>query len=111
MQIAQLDFGRLYQEMNQSGGRFTFSEGLELGTIVSALVPFIFVAAGLVLFLLLAIGGFGLLTSRGDPKAVQQAKDRITFALVGFIIIFVSYWIMQIVGQVLGIDVIINTFR
>ena len=50
------------------------------------------------------------MTSRGDPKAVAAAKEKITFAVAGFVIIFVSYWIVQIVGQILGIQDILDIF-
>jgi len=114
MEIAQINFNELYQQMNQSGGDINFTDAngnaLTLGAIISALLPYLFVVAGLLLLLYLVFGGFSLLTSRGDPKAVQIAKERITFALVGFIVIFVSYWIVQFVGTILGIEAIQDIF-
>src|SRR3972149_1770041 len=95
--LGGINFSNLYQQINQSNGDI-----LTIGGIISALLPYLFVVAGLLLLLYLVFGGFGLLTSRGDPKAVQIAKERITFALVGFIVVFVSYWIVQIIGVVLG---------
>ena len=82
-----------------------------IGELVGALLPYIFAGAGLLLLLFLVFGGLSLMLSRGDPKAVQSAKDKITSALVGFIIVFASYWIVQIVGRILGIEEIINTFQ
>jgi hypothetical protein len=82
-----------------------------IGELVGALLPYIFAGAGLLLLLFLVIGGLSLMLSRGDPKAVQSAKDKITGALIGFIIVFASYWIVQIVGRILGIEEITNTFR
>ena len=84
---------------------------LKLGDIVSGLLPYLFAGAGLLLLLYLIYGGLSLMLSRGDPKAVQSAKDKITGALVGFIIVFAAYWIVQIVGTILGIDVIRRTFQ
>src|SRR3990170_3081780 len=110
MEIAQIDFETLYGELNQGTANFVFDESLTLGQIISSLVPYLFVIAGLLLLLYLVFGGFGLMTSRGDPKAVAASRERITFALVGFIIIFVSYWIVQIVGQILGIQDILDIF-
>ena len=106
MEIAQIDFETLYGELNQGSANFVFDESLTLGQIISSLVPYLFVIAGLLLLLYLIFGGFGLLTSRGDPKAVASAKERITFAVVGFVIVFASYWIVQIVGQILGIQAV-----
>ena len=110
MEIAQIDFGQLYSDLNQGSSDFIFSENLTLGQIVSSLVPYLFVIAGLLLLLYLIFGGFSLLTSRGDPKAVASARERITFALIGFVIVFVSYWIVQIVGQILGIQAVQDIF-
>ena len=51
----------------------------------------------------LITGGVSLMTSTGDPKKVEAAKARITSALIGLVIIFTAYWIVQIVGYLLGI--------
>lgn len=84
---------------------------LKLGEIVSGLLPYLFVGAGLLLLLYLIFGGLSLMLSRGDPKAVQSAKDKITGALVGFIIVFAAYWIVQLVGTILGIKAIQTIFK
>jgi hypothetical protein len=90
---------------------FTFSgEQGTIGSIVSEFIKYLFPLAGILLLLYLIFGGFSLMTSGGDPKAVQSAKSKITNALVGFIIVFVSYWIVQILGTVLGIEAITNIF-
>lgn len=84
---------------------FKFAGGT-IGDILSALLPYIYVLAGLILFIYLIIGGFGLLTSGGDPKAVESAKGKITNAVVGFIIIFISYWLVQILEIVFGVEIL-----
>ncbi len=83
----------------------------DLGGIISGLLPYLFAGAGLLLLFYLIYGGLSLMLSRGDPKAVQSAKDKITSAVIGFIIVFVSYWLVQIVGTILGIEAITETFR
>jgi hypothetical protein len=52
----------------------------------------------------LIYGGYALLTSAGEPKKVAQAKGVITTALIGFAIVFISYWIIQIVQIILGVN-------
>ncbi len=90
---------------------FAFSgEQGTIGSIVSEFIKYLFPLAGILLLLYLVFGGFGLMTSGGDPKAVQSAKGKITNALVGFIIVFAAYWIVQILGTVLGIESITNIF-
>jgi len=109
MKLAQLNFSTLYQELRPSGGAINFNN-LTLGGIIGALLPYIFGIAGLLLLLYLIFGGFSLLTSGGDPKAVQAAKEKITFALIGFVIVFVSFWLVQIIGRILNINAIIQIF-
>ena len=99
MKIAQIDFESLQKEVNPD---FEFTT---LGGIVSGLIPYLFAGAGILLLLYLIAGGLGLMTSRGDPKAVQAAQGKITNALVGFVIVFLAFWIVQIIGNILGIKV------
>ncbi len=77
-----------------------------IGDIINLLIPYIFTIAGLVLFIMLIMGGFGLLTSGGNPDKVNAAKGKLTSALIGFVIIFVSYWLMKILEIIFGIDLI-----
>jgi len=86
-------------------------QDLTLGEIVSGLLPYLFAGAGLLLLLYLLLGGLQLMTSGGDPKKTQEAKGKITNALVGFIIVFIAYWLVQIVGKILGIEIITSIFR
>ena len=88
---------------------FKFASGT-LGTLVNDLVPYIFTGAGLLLLLYLVYGGYHLLFSGGDPKAIQEAKGKITGALIGFVIIFIAYWLVLIAGQILGIPGFGSTF-
>ena len=44
------------------------------------------------------------MTSRGDPKAMQSAQAKITNALIGFVVIIFAYFIVQLFGQVFGIE-------
>jgi hypothetical protein len=101
MKLAQIDFEAL--EGSQADVGFNFA-GAGLGEIVSQLIPYFLTFAGILLLLYLLFGGLQLMLSRGDPKAMQDAKGKITNALVGFIIVFTAYWLVQLVGQLLGLE-------
>lgn len=79
--------------------------------LFSTALKFVFPAAGILLLFYLVIGGFSLMSSAGDPKAAQAAKGRITSALIGFVIVFAAYWIVQIVGIILGLPDIGKIFK
>jgi type IV secretion system pilin len=72
-------------------------------SIISQLLPYIYVAAGLLLLLMLISGGITLMTSGGNPEKSKAGYGRIKGALIGFLIIFVSYFIALIVEKVLGV--------
>jgi hypothetical protein len=72
--------------------------------IIGNILPYIFAAASIGLLIYLILGGFQLMTSRGDPKAAQGAQAKITNAVIGFVIIIFAYFIVQIFGQIFGIE-------
>lgn len=82
-----------------------------IGAVINNAVPLIFSFAGIALLLMLLSGGFGILTSSGDAKKLEGAKGRLTNAILGFFIIFVAYWLVQIVGIIFGINEIGNIFK
>ncbi len=86
------------------------SPDLSFGSIISNLLPYIFTIAGILLLIYLIFGGFQLMLSRGDPKAAQSARSHITNALIGFIIIFIAFWVVQIFGRIFGLQGILDIF-
>lgn len=74
-----------------------------IGDFVTRLIPFVFAVAGIGLLLMLISAGFSFLTSAGDAKKLEQGKGQLTYAVVGFLVIFVAYWIVQIAGYMFGI--------
>ena len=85
--------------------------GANIGTVITNLIPFIFAFAGIGLLLMIFGAGFTILTSAGDAKKLESGKQRLTYAIVGFIVIFVSYWLVQIAGFVFGIPEIGQIFK
>lgn len=77
---------------------------LSVGQIVSKFLPYLFVFVGLILLAYLIMGGFEMMTSGGDPKKIQSAQGKVTNAIVGFLIIFVAYWITQILQSIFGLS-------
>ncbi len=85
--------------------------GLSLGEIISQeIIPLFFPVAGVAMLIYLIYGGYTWMLSSGDPKKVAQAQGIITNAIIGFIIIFASYWIVQLVGELLDIQAIRDIF-
>lgn len=76
----------------------------QVGTFIQIILPYIFAVAGIVLLVSIMISGFQLLVSGGDPKSVQVAKSRLTNSLLGFAAVIFAYFVVQLVGFILGLD-------
>ncbi len=74
---------------------------------ISFALPYVFGAAGIILLLNIISAGLKMMTSRGDPKALAAAQAKLTTSFIGVFILFVSFWVVKIVMQFLGIDVML----
>jgi hypothetical protein len=79
-----------------------------LGELVSVLLPNIYVLAGILLLVLMIGGGLAVIAGgqESDPRKTGQGTTAITSALIGFLIIFCSYWIIQIVEVITGFKIL-----
>lgn len=68
--------------------------------IVNILVPFAFIVGGIILFLLIIYSGF--LFIQDTAKGKEEATKIWTTAGIGFIIMFVAYWVVQIIETIIG---------
>jgi len=80
----------------------------DLGTLISNFLPNIYVLAGIILFLLLIAGGYGIImgSGSGDSNQVGKGQKAVTSAIVGFVLIFASYWIIQIIQVLTGMEIL-----
>ncbi len=101
----------LQTTLNVGGKTITVPSGTQtkftnLGEVVSGILSYLFPLSGLILFAMIIISGFQLMTSAGNPKGIEGAKQRLTWSIVGFLIIFVAFWLMRILEFLLGIQVL-----
>ena len=79
--------------------------GTIIGNLVSAIGGLFFLFAFLLTFLYLLTGGLSWLTSGGDKSKLETAREKITNALVGLVIVAAAYAVFALVGQFFGLDV------
>lgn len=95
------------QALQTGDNNFQFNS---IGEIISAALPYVFFLAGVLLLIYFIIAGYSLMFSAGDAKAAASAKAKMTYAIIGFVIVFASYWIVQIVAAFLGLSDISGIF-
>ncbi len=60
--------------------------------------------AGGIAFLLIIFGGFGIMTSSGNPEKLNAGKELVSSAIAGLLLIIFSLFILQLIGyNILGI--------
>jgi hypothetical protein len=87
-----------------AGTGFKF-ENSTVGDILSKLIPYIYVVAGLILLFMLIMGGLGLMTAAGNPDKIKAGQQKITTALIGFGIVFIAYFVTQLVELIFGVKI------
>lgn len=97
-------FGFLETIRSGIGAAFEQSKFATPGGIISAVLPILLTLGGLIFFVMLVIGSFEILLGAAEPKSVEQGKKRITAALIGFLLLFASYWIGQLIQRIFGLS-------
>lgn len=77
-----------------------------LGVLASEVLKYALVIGGLSMFVFIILGGFNLLTSSGNPEGIKKGTSQVVFAIIGFLIIFAAYWIIQIVEVIFGLTIL-----
>lgn len=77
-------------------------------SFISILLKNIYVLSGVMLLVLLIFGGISIIMGggKGDPRKAGQGKKVATAAVIGFLVIFASYWIIQIIEKVTGVGIL-----
>ncbi|MBI3980492.1 hypothetical protein HY345_00670 [Candidatus Microgenomates bacterium] len=81
----------------------------DVGRLISGLIGVAMLLAALAVFIYLIWGGFEWITSGGDKAGVENARNKITAALIGLVIVASAWAIMRLVEFFFGITVISGT--
>lgn len=73
----------------------------KIGNILTDALGIVFMLAAFLTFFWLVWGAFQFMTAGGDKQRLQGARSRITWAIVGLLIVFLSFLVAQFVAEVL----------
>ncbi|MCD6225661.1 hypothetical protein J7J95_01090 [bacterium] len=77
------------------------SFGEVIGRVLEKALPFLGLATGL-MFL---VGGFQLITAGGEKEGLQKAKNTITYAVFGLILVFLGWFALLFIEHITGVQV------
>src|SRR3990167_10818406 len=90
------------------GGGHKLTTLTGIGDLVTIILSNALVIAGIIMLFLLVFGGVSMVIGAGrdNPEQAAKGKQAATAAVIGFIIIFAAYWIIQIVEYFTGIKIL-----
>lgn len=75
------------------------------GDLISKIIVIILIIAVIISLVFLIIGGIKWILSGGDKAGVEAARNQVVAAIVGLIIAFLAFFIIQVVAGLFGINV------
>lgn len=85
------------------------TKGIEtVGEVIRWGVTTLFVVATLLALFFLIFGGIAWIMSGGEKTKVEAARKRITFAIIGLVVAFMAFFIINILGNLFGVKLIIT---
>ena len=82
----------------------------DVGKLISAVIGLLLFVAVLLAFFFLILGGIQWITSGGDKAGMEAARNKITHAIVGLVIVGAAWAVMILVQNFLGVSFIGGTF-
>ncbi len=87
-----------------------WGKSLGFGSLVSLVLKLGLVVSGLIIMFLFVFGGIQIISGAGnsDPKQAAAGQQAINSAVVGFIIVFVAFWIVRLIEVITKVNFISN---
>lgn len=72
---------------------------------LSVILKNIYVLTAVVLFLMIFVAGLGMITNAGNVEKQKESSKTLSSAVIGFIVLFLSYWLIKIIEYLTGIQI------
>ena len=73
---------------------------------IGVLIDFAIIAAVIFAVYLLIRGGLNMMTSGGDKERFAKGRERLRYAIIGLIVIFLSFFLINIIGSFFGVNLL-----
>lgn len=72
--------------------------------LVALAVNWLLAGAGTVALFMIIYSGIKFINSGGDPKSIDSARKTFLYSLLGLILIFASFAIVNLIGRITGVS-------
>lgn len=77
-------------------------------TFISSAIGLMTMIAAIWFIFTLVTGAIGIISSGGDKAKVAEARSRITTGLIGLVILISAVFIVELIGTLIGFNLILN---
>ena len=74
---------------------------------LSVVIGILTISAGIWFIFQIFAGAYQWLASGGEKQGIENARKRITNAIIGLFVVVASYLLIGLVGKVFGIDILV----
>lgn len=108
LSMAQIIGVRLLSAATPSVAPFYLIDGVsalnpDIQTFISKFTTVSISLSVVVAVVLIAVAGYTMVSSQGDPNAIKDATDQIQNAIMGFVLILAAVTVIRIIFTALGI--------
>lgn len=75
-----------------------------LSNFFNTATQLIYIVGGIIFVFMVIISALQWILSGGDKEAVAGARDRLTFAIIGIVILALAFVIIRVLGQITGFE-------
>lgn len=84
----------------RTGGLATFQEIIKVG------ITMLFIVSFLLALVFLIWGGINWITSGGEKEGIEKARKKITFAIIGLVVVLIAFFIVNFVSGFFAIKLL-----
>ena len=94
---------KAYLDNNNNGNDIAENSGIPVSipTTIGKIIGSVLAFVGVLFLILMIYGGLTWMTARGNEQEIEKAKETITNAVIGLIIVLAAYAITAYIGNVL----------
>ncbi len=78
-----------------------------INSILASIISLIFAVAAVVFIIMFLFSAVQMILSGGDKEALAKAKSRITWAIIGIVLLSLSFVIFRVLGFITGFKIIL----
>ena len=89
-------------------GKEGYEAGAIFASVISCIVGFLTIVAGLWFLFNVIIAGFVWLSAGGDKQKIADAQGKLTSSLTGLVVAVIGIFLVRLVANLLGVDLILD---